>query len=179
VNRFFAETRAEVSGDTLRGHAAVFGVMANLPQHYEQLDNSAFDNVINDDVRALVNHNPSLLLARSKSGTLKLGVDKTGLAFEIPKLPNTSYARDLRELVERGDLDGMSFGFMPGEDEWSKAPDGRQLRTHTNLAALIDVSPVTFPAYTGTDVALRAVDFSNRPNNRSKLIFIRSKLLKP
>lgn len=174
MNRFAAELRAEVSGDKLRGHAAVFGPLAQMRGHYEALAATAFDAALkSSDARALVNHNPSLLLGRQSAGTLRLGVDSTGLEFEVD-LPNTTYANDLRELVSRGDLRDMSFGFIPGADTWSKAPDGSQLRTHTDVAQLLDVSPVTYPAYDGTDVALRAYDFTSSPRNR--LIRARARL---
>lgn len=157
--RAFAELRAEISGDTLRGHAAVFGSLARLPQHYEAIAPTAFTRALDGDTsdpRALINHNPSLLLGRRSAGTLRLGVDSQGLEFEVD-LGNQSYARDLRESVERGDLRDMSFGFIPGEDEYSRAKDGRQIRTHTSVAELLDVSPVTYPAYQGTDLQLRSL----------------------
>lgn len=159
--RFTAEFRSEVTGDTLAGHAAVFGTHAEVRGGYEALAPSAFDDVLarDEDVRALINHNASLVLGRTAAGTLRLRSDDTGLAFEVD-LPDTSYARDLRESLRRGDVTGMSFGFVPGKDEIDHAPDGRQLRTHTSLSKLLDVSVVTYPAYDGTDVTLRSVDFS-------------------
>ena len=175
ITRFHAQIRSTLDGNTLRGHAAVFGQMARLPGHYEQLASSAFDGVLDrsdTDVRALMNHDPSMLLGRQSSGTLRLKVDGDGLAFEVD-LPDTSYANDLRVLVGRGDLTGASFGFVPGDDEWSNGPGGRQVRTHTRLAELVDVSPVTFPAYDGTDVSLRHYDF--RPSGKSQLIRARAR----
>jgi HK97 family phage prohead protease len=161
VNRLYAEFRAAVRGDRLEGHAAVFGQAAQIRGGYEAIGSGAFDEVLarGDDVVGLRDHNPTMLLGRTASGTLRLGVDGDGLAFEVPKLPNTTYANDLRELVERGDLRGASFGFLPGRDELGHAPDGRQLRTHTSISRLLDVSVVTLPAYDGTDVALRHLTF--------------------
>lgn len=164
MNRLLAEFRAEVSGDKLIGHAAVFGQMARLAGGYERLAPSAFDAALakdSTDVRALLNHDATLLLGRQSAKTLRLSVDSEGLAFEVD-LPDTSYANDLRTLVARGDITGASFGFIPGEDEMSRAPDGRQLRTHTSVAELIDVSPVTFPAYDEASVKLRSYTFSER-----------------
>ena len=170
VSRYSVELRAEVSGNTLRGHAAVFGQAAELPGHLERLAPTAFDAALanpDTDVRALLNHDPNLLLGRQSAGTVRLGTDSSGLVFEVD-LPDTSYARDLRVLVERGDLNGASFGFVPGEDEWTRQ-SGRQVRTHTSVKRLVDVSPVTFPAYTSTDVALRTFEFA-RPRGREQLI---------
>lgn len=163
---------AEVTDNTLHGHAAVFGQTAELPGHYEVLHRSAFDAVLADkatDVRALFNHDPAKLLGRQGAGTLRLDTDDVGLRFEID-LPDTSYANDLRSLVARGDLTGASFGFVPGADAWDRAPDGRQRRSHTSVSKLLDVSPVTFPAYSGASVALRSMNFDRSNRNRSRLI---------
>ena len=177
MERFQAEFRAQVQGDTLTGYASVFGAIAKLPRHYERIGETAFDEVLKrDNVRALVNHNPTYLLATSKAGTLKLGTDSTGLHIEIPKLPDTTYARDLREVIERGDLEGMSFGFIPDKSDWSRAPNGSQLRTHTSLKMLLDVSPVTYPAYEETSVALRAMEWETE-TGKSQLTRVRARVL--
>ena len=162
MNRLYAELRAaEVRGDRLTGLAAVFGQTAEIRGGYEAIGPGAFDEVLrrDDDVVGLRDHNPSMLLGRTASGTLRVGVDGDGLAFEVPKLPNTTYANDLRELVDRRDLRGASFGFLPGADKIGRAPDGRQLRTHTSIRRLLDVSVVTLPAYDGTNVTLRHLTF--------------------
>jgi len=73
----------------------------------------AFDDVLNDDVRALFNHDSSMILARSKNGegTLQIGVDETGLYYEFEP-PDTQVGRDLMTSIQRGDVDQSSFGFM-------------------------------------------------------------------
>lgn len=162
--RLLAEFRAELDGNRLVGHASVFGQMAPVAGGYEQIAPGAFTRALEDpdtDVRALVNHNPTMVLGRQSAGTLKLETDEEGLRFEVD-LPDTSYARDLRELVGRGDVTGASFGFIPGEDTIGRAPDGKQVRTHTSVARLLDVSPVTWPAYEGATVALRHIIFPGR-----------------
>lgn len=161
---FLVELRAaEVSGNTLVGHAAVFNQPTQIRGGWEQIAPGAFDAALErgDDVVALRDHDPKLLLGRTRSGTLRLGVDDDGLVFEAD-LPDTEYARDVRALVSRGDLAGASFGFLPGQDSYLKGPEGRQIRTHTSVARLVDVSVVSTPAYTGTSVALRAADLSSR-----------------
>lgn len=171
MDRFYIEMRAEVTGNTLVGHAAIFNQTAKIGSHYERLTRSAFDEaLVTSDARFLVNHDPSRLLGRQSTGTLKLATDDHGLAFEVD-LPDTQTAHDVKELVRRGDLDGGSFGFLPGEDKWEKASDGLQLRTHTSIARLLDTSIVTYPAYDGTEVALRSITIPTRPpNGRSRLI---------
>lgn len=174
MNRFGVELRAQVNGDTLAGRAVVFSSIAKLRGHYEAVARSAFDTALErgDDVKALFNHDPSLVLGSSKAKTLRLEVDDEGVSFEVD-LPDTGYARDLRELIGRNDISGMSFGFMPDKDEWSRAPDGGQLRTHTQFRRFLDVSPVAYPAYDGTDVYLRAADFSDVPLPTAKGQLIR------
>lgn len=173
--RFHAELRAaEVQGDTLAGHAAVFGQVAQIRGGWEAIGRGAFDAVLgrNEDVVALRDHDPALLLGRTSSGTLRLGTDDEGLTFEVD-LPDTAYARDVRELVRRGDLAGASFGFLPGADEITTAPDGRQLRTHTSVKRLLDVSVVALPAYDGTSVTLRSWRPSPGLDRRTQLILAR------
>lgn len=174
--RVGVELRAEITGDTLAGHVAVFGQVARVPGHYEALERSAFDAVLeSSDARFLLNHNPDNLLGREGAGTLRLRTDELGLAFEVD-LPDTAVARDVRELVRRGDLNGGSFAFVPGEDRWTLAPDGVQLRTHTSIERLLDASVVTFPAYQGTDMVLRALPFMAIPAGRSQMVRSRARI---
>lgn len=142
------------------GYAALYGSRSqDLGGFFEVIEQGTFDAAIEeDDVRALINHDRNLVLARSKSGegTLALSSDETGLRVEIDELPNTSYARDLVELLNRGDVDQMSFGFVTVRDRWEDLEDGTILRTLLE-ARLFDVSPVTFPAYTDTVAEARAL----------------------
>ena len=108
-----------------------------------------------DDIRALFNHDPNYVLGRNKSGTLELREDEQGLLVRI-KPPNTQWARDLQVSIERGDINQMSFGFTVEEDEW-RSEDGYDVR-ELRKVKLYDVSPVTYPAYTATDVGVRAME---------------------
>lgn len=172
MNRFGVELRARVEGNILAGHAVIWDSIAKLPNHYEAMTRSAIDGALaaDDDVKALFNHNPSLVLGSTKAKTLRLSTDDTGLRFEAD-LPDTSYARDLRELISRNDISAMSFGFLPGAYEYRRAPDGRQLRAWVTVKQLLDVSPVSYPAYEGTEVYLRALDLDRpRLTARGQLI---------
>lgn len=172
MNRLYAELRsAEVAGNKLAGYAAVYDQATQIRGGWESIAAGAFDASLarGDDVVALRDHDPALLLGRTSSGTLRLSADDKGLTFEVD-LPDTAYARDVRELVGRGDLAGASFGFLPGEDEIRVAGDGRQLRTHTSVKRLLDVSVVALPAYEGTSVALRSLELFPAPDRRSQLI---------
>lgn len=175
MNRMWVEFRAEVEGDRLTGHAAVFDRVAELPYGFERLSRTAFDKALaseTTDVRALLNHDPKLVLGRQSSGTLRVATDATGLRFSVD-LPDVSYARDLRELVRRGDLTGASFGFIPGETE-EGTYKGRGLTTHTSVEELIDVSAVTFPAYQEASVSLRHLYQPVRRSRREQLIRARA-----
>lgn len=172
------ELRAEVTGNKVSGVAAVFGQLADLGgMGYEALAASAFDEVLKKgpDVRALVNHDPGQLLARTGNGSLRLRAAPEGLAFDLD-LPNTTLGRDVGEMVGNGLLNQMSFAFVPGKSERTAAPDGRQIRTHTSVSELRDVSLVTYPAYAGTSAELRHIVFPARPVHR-RLIAARSRLL--
>lgn len=156
---FVAELRVSKEADkpVLRGHAAVFDQLsADLGGFREKIAKGAFlEAIAEDDVRALFNHDSNIVLGRNKAGTLRLSEDKTGLLVEIDP-PDTQAARDLMVSIERGDISQMSFGFTVklGGQVWEEQEDGSYIRTITE-ARLFDVSPVTFPAYPQTDIAVR------------------------
>lgn len=142
----------------IRGHAAVFGQLSeDLGGFREQIVSGAFAEAIErDDVRALFNHDPNFILGRNRAKTLRMAEDARGLAIEIDA-PQTQTIRDLvLAPIERGDVSQMSFGFSvrPGGQDWAKDDEGRTIRTLKALR-LFDVSPVVFPAYPQTDVAVR------------------------
>lgn len=178
MKTFDVRLRAEISGNTLRGHAAVYDQVARIPGGYERFAPGAFDEVIdqNQDVVAAIDHKMSMVIGRRSSGTLRLKSDGTGLAFEVD-LPDTSYANDLRALVARGDVTGASVGYIPASDGevFSRSRDGSNLTTVTRVERLRDVSAVTLPAYVGTDVSLRFQDFGP-VGNRSRLIRARARV---
>lgn len=105
------------------------------------------------DVRALFNHDPNLVLGRMGSGTLRMSEDDNGGAYEID-LPDTNAGRDVATLLERGDVIGSSFGFRTIDDAWSEGEDGGLVRTLKEFS-LRDVGPVTFPAYLDSTSALK------------------------
>ena len=151
---YVSELRVSTKGDdvVLRGHAAVFDVLSeDLGGFREKIDAGAFDDTLDADVRALKNHDPNLILGRTKAGTLELRTDDKGLVYEI-RMPNTQYAKDLTESVNRGDISQSSFAFLALDDKWEKV-DGQDVRT-VMRAELIDVSPVTYPAYAATDASV-------------------------
>jgi HK97 family phage prohead protease len=113
------------------------------------------------DVRALINHNPDLLIARRSSKALRLNEDAYGLAFDMDVAP-TSYGKNLMTLVDRGDLTSMSFAFVAGDTDWDWTDDpdtGERVPLRTIRSAEIqDISCVTYPAYPTTSVGVRDFD---------------------
>jgi HK97 family phage prohead protease len=152
------ETRADSDAPVIRGHAAVFNKLSeNLGGFREQIAPGAFDDVLNDDVRALFNHDPNHVLGRTKAGTLSISVDDNGLAYEVDP-PDTQTARDLIVSMQRGDVSQSSFAFTVEQDDWSEDEDGRIVRTIQKVKRLYDVSPVTYPAYPDASVGLRSLE---------------------
>jgi HK97 family phage prohead protease len=121
---------------------------------YEILSRGAFDKSLNNDIRALWNHNTQYVLGRNKSGSLEIKTDDKGL-FGIIKLPKTQYAEDLYELVKRGDVDQCSFGFNIIDEELEELANGGY-RWRINEIDLHEISVVTFPAYENTTVQARS-----------------------
>jgi len=145
----------------IAGYAAVFSTRSDLLGGFfvEEIAPGAFDDVMDQDVRGLFNHDPNYLLGRSKTGTLRLSLDSRGLAYEISP-PDTQTIRDLvLTPLSRGDMSGSSFGFRvaPGGDTW-REEDGVAIRTIYRLESLRDVGPVSFPAYPDAASAQRSLD---------------------
>ncbi|MGF7429591.1 HK97 family phage prohead protease [Thermoanaerobacterium thermosaccharolyticum] len=139
----------------ITGYAAIFDSLSDdLGGFREIIRYGAFTDSLNtSDIRALWNHNPDYVLGRNRSGTLKLSEDEKGLRIEVVP-PNTQWAKDLMEVIKRGDVNQMSFGFRTIEDRWSNQ-NGMTLRELLKVD-LFDVSPVTFPAYPQTEVGVRS-----------------------
>lgn len=155
------EIRAADTGPgVLTGYAAVFDKWSeDLGWFREIIRKGAFaDSLANGaDVRALVGHDTARVIGRAKAGTLRIQEDDTGLRVEID-LPDTADGRDLATSVQRGDIDGMSFGFAVKEDRWTHrdedGPDERELLK----IDLFEVSAVAFPAYPDTTLAKRSFE---------------------
>jgi Escherichia/Staphylococcus phage prohead protease len=159
------ELRATREGH-ISGHAAVFNEEYILwddstSRAVETVKPGTFSRAIREkqDVRALFNHEPNNLLGRTKSGTLVLKQDSVGLHFDVEP-PNTQIGRDVYKLVKRGDLTGCSFGFIVTKETVTELKESGKIirRREIEDVDLLDVGPVTYPAYTGTDVNARAME---------------------
>ena len=149
---FNIESRVEKREDgkeVVVGYASIYDSKSeNLGGFYEYIDRGAFnDDLINkSDVRALINHDPNLILARNTSGTLKLSADEKGLKYEF-SIPETSYGKDLAVNMRNGNLTQSSFAFVVKEDDWTTNERGEDVRTIKEIDSLHDISVVTYPAY--------------------------------
>ena len=148
------EIRAKADKLGITGHAAVFNQLSDdLGGFKEMIRPGAFaSSIARDDIRSLWNHDANFVLGRNKNGSLVLSEDDIGLAIDNT-FPDTTYARDLAKVIERGDVDQMSFGFRTLREDW-RIESGLVVRELIE-AELFDVSPVTFPAYPQTDVSSR------------------------
>lgn len=150
------ETRASDDKRTLTGYAAVFDSPTDIGGYWtETIARGAFSRTLSGDIRALVDHDPGRVIGRTKSGTLRLEEDEKGLRIDVD-VPNTTDGNDLWELVTRGDVSGMSFGFKVTKQEWdyNTEPAKRTIKE----VELFEVSAVAFPAYDDTSIGKRSLD---------------------
>ena len=162
----------------VRGYAAVFNELSeDLGNFREKINPDAFNNVLDNDVVALLNHDMDNLFGRTSNGTVKLSVDERGLFTEID-MPNTQLAKDTIELMERGDISQMSFGFYVGQDSWNKS-DAGNIRTIEEISRLVDISLVTIPAYPQTSASVRSLlDNIDKEEERKDNVQVRKNKLK-
>jgi HK97 family phage prohead protease len=144
----------KVSGKTIVGRPVVYGSYSeDLGGFKEIIQRGAFTDSLSADIRALVEHQPTLLLGRTSSNTVNITEDDEGLLVEINP-PDIQSARDLMVSIERGDIRGMSFGFSvpSGGEQWDY-DQSPPLRTVTR-AVLHEITITSMPAYSATNVAV-------------------------
>lgn len=154
---------------TIYGYGAVFNRWSsNLGWFREKMERTAFDNVDMSGVVATFNHDFNNVLARVDSDTLKLSVDEVGLRYEF-EAPNTTVGNDLLENIRIGNVKGSSFMFTVSDKgtKWGKGDDGMDERTITQVSRLIELGPVTIPAYPDTTAAKR--DFESLQKEAKEL----------
>lgn len=155
IRSYTVEFRANDEGKLI-GYASVFNQWSDdLGGFREKVRPGAFSKTIKEaDIRALFNHEANYVLGRNKSGTLALEEDNKGLLVTIDP-PETQWAKDLSTSIRRGDIDQMSFSFKTVRDEWNDE-DRNDIKRELVEVRLFDVSPVTYPAYPQTSIAVRA-----------------------
>lgn len=149
------EVREEGDKKYFEGYAFKFGALADLGEFTEEISQGAADEVMQDDVRGLFNHEANLVLGRTKAGTMRMSVDLIGLKYTIDFNPNDTDHTNLMEKVKRGDVSQSSFAFRVKDDKW-EVRNGKDHRTITKFKRLIDVSPVTYAAYQDATVGARS-----------------------
>jgi HK97 family phage prohead protease len=164
------ERRSENEGEgvnAIEGTAALFNNRTKIGGwFYEEVLPGAFDDVLGDDVRCLINHDPRLILGRTASGTLELWQDNTGLKYRYTT-PDRTYAKDLEDAIRSGDVSQSSFQFKTKESIWIEQEDDLDIRQIKKVERLYDVSPVTYPAYEDTSVAKRSFDLRQETQKRN------------
>lgn len=150
------ETREDGENPTIEGYFAVFNSNYEIaPGMSESIAPGAFSRTLANDVRALINHDTTLVLGRTKANTLELREDSHGLWGKISINPNDRDAMNLYERVKRGDVDQCSFGFDLKEQDTEIRDDGAVHWTIRDLD-LFEVSCCTFPAYEQTNISARS-----------------------
>ena len=155
------QTREEGAERRIEGYFAVFGSDYDLwPGASESVDPHAFDGALEDDIRALIDHETRLVLGRTTAGTLSLRVDEHGLWGSVLVNPDDQDAMNLYARVQRGDVSQCSFGFDITDEEYEHRADGTDHWTIKGVK-LYEVSVCTFPAYRETEVQARRDDLRN------------------
>jgi HK97 family phage prohead protease len=172
---------------TVSGYAALFNSPSEDMGFIEVIEPGAFREAIpTSDIRALFNHDPNLILARTASGTLRVMEDEKGLRYEF-LIPETTFGNDFRIMLQRGDVSQSSFAFSVKEQAWETKKDEagniQYTRRIKKVERIWDVSPVTYPAYADTSVALRSMppgadteQEENKPTHRDRLLAVLEKI---
>ena len=166
IRSFDFEVRAEQNeehGHFLSGRPIVFGQRTDLGWYDELIDQGALDTTDLKDVRFLVNHNTDMIpLARSRNNTenstMQMSVDADGMGIRVDlDTENNADAKSLYSAVGRGDITGMSFMFSVDKDSWDDIDSDHPTRHVRSIARVLEVSAVTFPAYSQTSIQTRGL----------------------
>ena len=166
IRAFNFEVRAEENeehGHFLSGRPIVFGQRTDIGWYDEVIEQGALDTTDLKDVRFLVNHNTDMIpLARSRNNnensTMQLSVDDDGMGIRVDlDTENNADARSLYSAVSRGDISGMSFMFTVDKDSWDDVSTDHPTRHIRSIQNVLEVSAVTFPAYSQTSIQARGL----------------------
>lgn len=166
IRAFDFEVRAEQTeghGHSLTGRPIVFGQRTDLGWHDEIIEQGALDATDLKDVRFLVNHNTDMIpLARSRNNnensTMQMTVDQDGMGIRVDlDIENNAEAKSLYSAVARGDISGMSFMFAVDKDSWDDIESEHPTRHIRSIGRVMEVSAVTFPAYSQTSIQARGL----------------------
>ena len=166
IRAFNFDVRAEENeqhGHFLSGRPIVFGQRTNLGWYDEIIEAGALDTTDLKDVRFLVNHNTDMIpLARSRNNTenstMQMSVDADGMGIRVDlDTENNADARSLYSAVSRGDITGMSFMFVVDKDSWDNVDTEHPTRHVRSIRNVLEVSAVTWPAYSQTSIQARGI----------------------
>ena len=166
LRMFEFEIRAEENdahGHFLTGRPIIYGQRTNVGRYDEVIEAGALDTTDLKDVRFLVNHNVSMIpLARSRNNTenstMQMIVDGEGMMIRVDlDTTNNAEAKSLYSAVSRGDISGMSFMFIVDKDSWEDVDSGHPFRHVRSIQRVLEVSAVTFPAYSATSIQTRGL----------------------
>lgn len=150
------KTREDGESPTIEGYFAVFNSNYEIgPGMSESISPGAFDGTLSGDIRALVNHDSTLVLGRTSAHTLDLRQDEHGLWGKVSINPKDTDAMNLYERVRRGDVSQCSFGFNITDEE-STISDNGDIHWTIKGVELYEVSCCTFPAYEQTNISARS-----------------------
>ena len=181
IRSFGGDAAPVIKERTIEGYAIVFNQWSQIMYDYdskrffrELISPTAVTEglILRSDIKALVEHIRSRLLARSNkgNGTLTLEIHEHGLSYRFDA-PNTSDGDYAVEMVTRGDINGSSFAFsaIKGKDDvWAKGSDGIWERTINNIRFLSDVTITADPAYTQTEVSVRSLEEMEQPEEQQE-----------
>ena len=166
IRAFNFEVRAEkdeTHGNVLTGRPIVFGQRTDLGWYDEIIEAEALADTDLRDVRFLVNHNTDMIpLARSRNNnensTMQMSVGTEGMDIRVDlDVENNADAKSLYSAVSRGDISGMSFMFIVDKDSWDDVDSAHPTRRLRSIKSVLEVSAVTFPAYTQTSITARGL----------------------
>lgn len=153
---------------TVEGYAALFNVTADIGGWFEErIEPGAFKEALKkSDIRALFNHDPNYILARSTAGTLEVKEDDKGLFYRFDA-PDTTFGNDFLKMLRRGDVSQSSFAFTVKKQRWEEERmsenEWKYTRIVEEVEEVFDVSPVTYPAYSETTVSARSKANEKKP----------------
>lgn len=153
------ETREEDGKGIIEGHPVVFDQRTNIGWFDEVIEDGALDKTDLRDVRLCLNHDTSVVYARSRSNnpesTMRIWIEEDGLHFQASLDMENPLSRAYYSMIERRDIDKMSFMFSVREDRWVDLDNEHPTRYITDIGSIVEISAVTFPAYDTTEIQAR------------------------
>lgn len=154
------ETREEDGQGIIEGHPVVFGQMTDLGYFNEIIEPGALDGTDLRDVRLCLNHDTNVVYARSRSNTpdstMRLWTEEDGLHFKAGLDLENPLSKAYYSMVDRRDIDKMSFMFSVAEDTWEDLDTEHPTRHINKIRSIVEISAVTFPAYDSTEIQARS-----------------------